>query len=75
MNKSISKARSIAFTVFLALISAFFFFYTARLLYVTNGLRRIRVGGQGAYVGAIVFPLIALVCAWGAWRCFRAARN
>jgi hypothetical protein len=75
VNKSISRARSIAFAVFLTLISLFFFFYTARLLYVTSGLRSIRVGGQGAYVGAIVFPVIALACGWGALRCFRAARS
>jgi len=35
----------------------------------------IRVGGQGAYIGAIVFPLIALICIWGAWRCLRRARK
>ena len=72
MSKSISAARSVA-GIILALIGAFFIFYTARLLYVTSGLRVIRVGGQGAYIGAIVFPLIALLCTWGAWRCLRRA--
>ena len=60
---------------FLALASAFFVFYMARLLYVTNGLRATRVGGQGAYVGAVVFPLLALLFGWGAWRCMRAIRQ
>jgi hypothetical protein len=60
---------------FLALLCAFFVFYTARLLYVTHGLQTIRSGGQGAYVGAIVFPLLALLLGWGAWRCVRAFRS
>lgn len=59
----------------LALASAFFVFYTARLFYVTNGLRATRTGGQGAYVGAIVFPLLALLFGWGSWRCVRAIRQ
>ena len=59
----------------LGMMSAFFLFYTARLLYVTHGLRATRAGGQGAYVGAVVFPLLALSLGWGAWRCARAARR
>jgi hypothetical protein len=55
----------------LALLSAFFVFYTARLLYVTHGLTAIRAGGQGAYVGAVVFPLLAILFGWGAWRLWR----
>jgi hypothetical protein len=55
----------------LALLSAFFVFYTARLLYVTHGLTAIRTGGQGAYVGAVVFPLLAMLFGWGAWRLWR----
>ena len=74
MSKSNSAARSVA-GIILALTGGFFIFYTARLLYVTSGLRTIRVGGQGAYIGAIAFPLIGLLCAWGAWRCFRRARK
>ena len=74
MSKSNSAARSAA-GIILALIGGFFIFYTARLLYVTSGLRTIRVGGQGAYIGAMVFPLIALLCAWGAWRCLRKVRK
>jgi len=54
---------------------AFFAFYTARLLYVTNGLRVTRAGGQGAYVGAVVFPLLALLLGWGAWRFIQATRR
>jgi hypothetical protein len=42
------------------LISAFFVFYTARLLVVTHGLQQTRAGGQGAYIGAVVFPILAL---------------
>lgn len=66
-----SKTIGIVFGGILALLSLFFVFYTARLLYVTHGLTSIRSGGQGAYVGAIVFPLLALVFGWGAWRLLR----
>jgi hypothetical protein len=59
----------------LAPLSGFFVFYTARLLYVTRGLRATRVGGQGAYVGAVAFPLLALLLGWGAWRCMSALRR
>jgi hypothetical protein len=62
---------SIIVGVCLGLLSAFFFFYLARLLYVTRGLTLIRVGGQGAYFGALAFPLFALLCGWGAWRLLR----
>ncbi len=55
--------------------SAFFVFYTARLLYVTRGLRAVRAGGGGAYVGAIVFPLLALGLGWLALRCVRLIRG
>ena len=59
----------------LGLLSAFFVFYSARLLYVTRGLGATRAGGQGAYVGAVVFPLLALLLGWGAWRCVRNLRR
>ena len=59
----------------LGLLSAFFVFYAVRLLYVTHGLQRIRTGGQGVYIGAIVFPVLALLLGWGAWRCVRALRR
>jgi hypothetical protein len=78
MAQSSSLARSAVFglaAIFFALLSAFFMFYTVRLLYVTNLLRATRAGGQGAYVGAIVFPLLALLFGWIAWRCARSARH
>ena len=67
MNRTIRMV----FGVALALLSVFFVFYTARLLYVTHGLTAIRTGGQGAYVGAVVFPLLAILFGWGAWRLLR----
>lgn len=60
--------------IVLALLSVFLVFYTARLLYVTHGLTTIRAGGQGAYVGAVVFPLLAILFGWGAWRLLRVKR-
>src|SRR4051812_19194496 len=42
------------------MMSAFWVFYSVRLLTVTRGLQGIRPGGQGAYVGAVVFPALAL---------------
>jgi hypothetical protein len=56
-----------------AALSAFFIFYTIRLLAVTSLLQQTRPGGGGAYVGAVVFPLLALVFAWAAFRAWRAA--
>jgi hypothetical protein len=58
-----------------AFLCAFFAFYTVRLLYVTRDLRVTRPGGQGAYVGAIVFPLLAMGCAWVSWRAFTRAHR
>ena len=52
----------------LMLASAFFIFYTARLLVVTRGLRAVRAGGHGAYIGAAVFPLLAFLLGWGGRR-------
>lgn len=60
--------------IVLALLSLFFVFYTVRLLYVTHGLTSIRPGGQGAYVGGLVFPLIAMVFGWGAWKLLRSKK-
>src|SRR4029079_13998454 len=59
--------------VLLGAVSLFFAFYTVRLLVVTQGLRHVRVGGQGAFVGAAVFPLIAIGCGWASVRCWRRA--
>jgi hypothetical protein len=67
MNKPIRLIIGIV----LALLSGFFVFYTARLLYVTRGFTAVRPGGQGAYVGALVFPLLAILFGWGAWRLLR----
>jgi hypothetical protein len=47
-------------TALAALGCAFFIFYTVRLLIVTHFFTLTRPGGGGAYVGAIVFPLLAL---------------
>ena len=46
--------------VITGLLSAFFIFYTVRLLVVTGFLTHLRAGGGGAYIGAVVFPLLAL---------------
>ena len=62
------------FGVILALLSVFFVFYTARLLYVTHGLTAIRTGGQGAYIGAAIFPVLAILFGWGAWRLLRSKK-
>ena len=59
--------------VVLGLISAFFVFYTVRLLVVTHGLQQLRAGGGGAYIGAVVFPLIALAFGWASVRLWRGA--
>jgi hypothetical protein len=57
--------------VLLALASAFFVFYTVRLLMVTGMLQHTRAGGQGAYIGAMVFPLLAIGFGWAARLCWR----
>ena len=60
-----------AVAVIAGCISAFFVFYVIRLLVVTSFLTRTRAGGGGAYIGAVVFPLIAFVCGWIAVRAWR----
>jgi hypothetical protein len=52
--------------------SAFFAFYTLRLLAITKFLTHTRVGGGGAFVGAVVFPVLTLLFAWVAVRAWRA---
>ena len=47
-------------------VSAFFVFYTARLLVVTRLLQQVRSGGQGTYIGAVAFPVIAIMFGWSA---------
>jgi hypothetical protein len=60
-----------ALAIVFGALSAFFVFYTVRLLVVTHGLQQTRAGGQGAFIGAIVFPLLALGLGWAALRCWR----
>ncbi|HEY7193506.1 MAG TPA: hypothetical protein VH439_07165 [Gemmatimonadales bacterium] len=60
-----------ALAVVLFALSAFFFFYTVRLLAVTGGLANTRPGGQGAYIGAVVFPILAILFAWAGVRTWR----
>ena len=66
-----SRVIRLFFGIATGLLSLFFVFYTARLLFVTRGLTAIRAGGQGAYIGAIVFPLLAILLGWSAWRLLR----
>ncbi len=54
-----------------ALVSTFFVFYFVRLLVVTGFLRHVRAGGNGAYIGALVFPLLAIAFGWAAVRLWR----
>ena len=69
-----SKPIRMIIGIVLALLSVFFVFYTVRLLYVTQGLTAIRPGGQGAYLGALVFPLLAILFGWGAWKLLRSKK-
>ena len=57
----------------LGLVSLFFVYYATRLLFVTHGLQQTRPGGPGAYVGAAVFPLLAIGFAWASVMCWRRA--
>jgi len=57
--------------VVLGVLSAFFVFYTVRLLVVTGLLQHTRAGGQGAFVGVVVFPLLALALGWASMRAWR----
>ena len=61
--------------VLMGMASLFFVFYTARLLYVTHGLTEIRVGGNGTYIGAVAFPLLALAFGVGARQLLKRARR
>jgi hypothetical protein len=61
--------------VVLAAVSAFFAFYTARLLVVTHFLQQTRAGGGGAFVGAVVFPVLAIAFGWAARHCWRRAKR
>jgi len=56
--------------VVLFALSAVFISYTVRFVAVTGALAHTRAGGQGAYVGAIIFPLLAIAFAWSGVRCW-----
>jgi hypothetical protein len=58
-------------SVALGCVSVFFFFYTLRLLIVTGFLQHTRAGGNGAFIGAAVFPLLAIGFGWVSWRLWR----
>jgi hypothetical protein len=60
--------------IVLGLCSAFWAFYTARLLVVTGFLQHTRAGGQGAFIGAVVFPLLAIAFGLAARSCWRRSR-
>ena len=64
-----------ALALIVGCVSAFFAFYTIRLLVVTSFLTRTRAGGGGAFVGAVAFPLLTLVFAWMAVRLWRGSRS
>ena len=55
------------------LLSAFFAFYTVRLLVVTQALQHTRPGGHGAYIGAVVFPVLAIALGWASVQSWRRA--
>ena len=61
--------------IILGAVSAFFVFYTARLLAVTHFLQQTRAGGQGAYIGAVAFPILAVAFGWVAAHCWRRGRS
>lgn len=61
--------------VLMGLVGLFFVFYTARLLYVTHGLTVIRAGGNGTYIGAVAFPLLAMAFGLGARQLLKRARH
>jgi hypothetical protein len=72
------QTRTLAYrllALILGIIGAFFIFYTIRLLVITHGLTVIQSGGQGTYIGAVAFPLLALGFGFGAWRLLKAARK
>jgi len=64
-----------ALAIIAGLCCAFFVFYTVRLLVVTSFLTRLRPGGGGARIGAVVFPLLALAFGWLAVHLWRVRAN
>ena len=78
MNSLPQKIRLILLyllSIITGLISLFFVFYTVRLLYVTHRLSVINTGGQGAFIGAIVFPLLAIGFGFIAWISIKSIRS
>lgn len=63
------------FAIIAGLFSAFFVFYTLRLVAVTRFLTELRPGGGGAWVGVVVFPVLAVLLAWAAVRLWRGPRS
>jgi hypothetical protein len=63
------------FAMVAGLCSAFFIFYTVRLLTVTRFFTQLRPGGGGAWIGLVVFPVLALLLAWAAIRLWRGLRR
>jgi membrane protein implicated in regulation of membrane protease activity len=63
------------FATLCGLGSAFFVFYTIRLLYVTQGLTAIRAGSQGTYIGAVAFPVLAIIFGFSSWRLVKSVRK
>jgi membrane protein implicated in regulation of membrane protease activity len=74
LNKNIRSIILHLIILVCGLISAFFIFYTIRLLYITKGLTVIRVGGGGTYIGAVVFPILAILFAFISWRLYKTTR-
>ena len=73
-----SRSRTLALralAIILGFVSLFFVFYTVRLLFVTHGLTALRADGNGAYIGAVAFPLLAIVFGFGAWRILKCSRT
>jgi hypothetical protein len=68
-GKSLMMRRVLA--TITCLVSAFFAFWFVRLLVVTGFLQHLRPGGGGAYMGVVVFPLLAIAFGWLTTRLWR----
>ena len=73
-SKKIRSIINYLFAALCGLLSAFFVFYTIRLLYVTKGLTAVRTGAQGTYIGAAAFPLLAVLFGLCSWRLLKSVR-
>ncbi len=77
MNNQSGKIKLIAF-ILLGIVlgsgSIFFAFYTARLVYINlTAADAAAHRSGGMFIGAIAFPLAALLFGWLGWRCVKAA--